>query len=141
MSGKGPIADLADLTSRLTAAMSSEVELLRTMRASEIATLQDDKATLAAAYASAFETLRKNPAAVNGAGPRKALKEMTAGLKATLEDNFRALKAAQMANERLIRALSAAVAEARLPAALYTSAGTTDAFSPHPLALAVDHRI
>ena len=141
MSGKGPIADLVDLTGRLTAAMSSEVELLRAMRTSEIAALQDDKATLAAAYASALETLRKNPAAVNGAGLGKALKEVTAGLKATLEDNLRAVKAAQMANERLIRALSAAFAEASLPAALYTSAGTTAALHAHPLALAVDDRI
>lgn len=145
MSANGQIGTLIDLTERLTEVMAREVEHLRAMRSSEIATLQEEKARLAAAYAGAFETVRENPAAVTDAEPRLrgVLKEATASLQATVEDNVRAITAAKALNERLIRALSAAVAETLMPVAAYTSTGGTapPASAAGRVSLAVDNRI
>lgn len=145
MNANSQIGTLIDLTERLTEVMAREVEHLRAMRSSEIATLQDEKARLAAAYIGAFETLRENPAAMTDAEPRLrgVLKKATAVLQATVEDNVRAITAAKALNERLIKALSAAVAETLMPVAAYTSTGGTapTASVAGPVSLAVDNRI
>ncbi len=143
--GDGQIGALMELTGLLTEVMAREVELLRTMRSSDIATLGEEKAKLAAAYAGMFETVRANPALVKDAEPglRETLKEATAALKAEIEDNVRAITAAKTLNERLIRALSAAFAEALSPIAAYTSKGETRAPTPAlgQMSLSVDNRI
>ena len=139
----GDFGEFIDLTNRLAAVMTREAELLRAMRSSEIAALQEGKAALAAAYAGALGVVRKNAAEVNAAGPgrRQALEEATAGLKRAVDDNLRAVNTARTVNERLIKALSAAVAETRLPVATYTAAGTSAAAPAGQLSLAVDNRI
>ncbi len=139
------IGELIGLTDRLAAVMVSEVELLRAMRAGEIGALQEEKARLAAAYASALETVRKTPALIEGCGAdrRAALEEATARMSARVDENLCAVKAAQIVNELLIRTLGAAVAEMQTPAGAYTASGAAAAAgaSSGQVPLALDHQI
>ncbi len=138
------IGSLIELSGQLATVMAREVELLGAMRASEVAELQEDKAALAAAYAGAFEEVRRNPALVREAHPqqRTALREATTVLKTATEANVRAVAAAKTVNERLLRALGEAVARARGPAEPYTAAGRTAAQKPAGgTALTYDDRI
>ena len=76
-------------------------------------------------------------------GLRGVLKKATAVLHSTVEDNVRAITAAKALNERLIKALSTAVAETLMPVAAYTSTGGTapTASVAGRVSLAVDNRI
>ncbi len=145
MSGHSQIDTLIELSDRLSSLLARESEHLRTMRLNNLAALQEEKANLAAAYSSAFQSVRANPSAVKRAegGMRKALKDATSVLKENVADNMSALSAAKMLNERLIRALSDAVATTLMPNAAYTATGGT---APTPSAtgrvpLAIDNQI
>ena len=145
MSGHSQIDTLIELSGRLSRLLARESEHLRGMRLNNLAALQEEKAKLTAAYSGAFETVRANPSAVKSAetGMRKALKDATSGLKDKVAVNMSALSAAKMVNERLIRALSDAVATTLMPIAAYTATGGT---APTPTAtgqvpLAIDNRI
>ena len=145
MTEPSPIAELIDLTERLTEVMTRELGLLDAMRPSEIGPLQSEKATLSAAYASAVGLMNQNAALVDEANPdtRDALTRATARLKETMADNLRAIDVAKTFNERLIRALGEAVAESRPSTNAYTAAGSpTPAVTPAtPTAIALDDRI
>lgn len=144
-SERNQIGLLIDLTGRLTAIMSQEIELLRAMRASDIGALQEEKVKLATAYASVFQAVRKTPSVVKNAAPqlREALKQATARLKATLDDNLLAVQAAKDVNERLIRAISDAVTQTRAAAPVYTATGSTApvAAAAGSVSLAIDHHV
>ena len=139
------IGSLIDLTGRLTSIVHQEIELLRTMRASEIGALQEEKVKLATTYASAFQTVRKMPSLVKDAEPRlrEVLRQSTARLKTALDDNILAVHAAKEVNERLIRAISDAVTESRSAAPVYTATGGTApaATAAGVVSLAIDHHI
>ncbi|MFQ5786040.1 MAG: hypothetical protein ACE5H8_14630 [Alphaproteobacteria bacterium] len=141
----GQIGELIDITGRLAAVMAEETALLRAMRTSEIEPLQEIKSTLAAAYAGALESLRRNPPLIRDAGPdlRETLKGATDDLIAKLGDNLSVVHAARTVNERLIRTLGDAVAEQRSPIHTYSSNGgkTQSDTDGGALSVTVDHRI
>ena len=145
MSGHSQIDTLIELSDRLSRLLAHESEHLRAMRLNNLAAVQEEKAKLAAAYSSAFELVRANPLAVKSAdtGMRKALKDATSGLKKKVADNMIALTAAKVLNERLIRALSEAVATTLMPLAAYTATGGTAPMSSATgrVPLAIDNRI
>ncbi len=145
MSGNSQFGILIDLSDRLSRLLARESEHLRAMRLNNLAALQDEKAKLTAAYSGAFESVRANPSAVKSAetGMRKALKDATSVLKEKVADNMSALSAAKMLNERLIRALSEAVATTLMPIAAYTATGGTAPTSSATgwVPLAIDNRI
>ncbi len=144
-SERNQIGLLIDLTGRLTAIMNQEIELLRAMRASDIGALQEEKVKLATSYASIFQAVRKTPSMVKNAAPqlREALKQATARLKATLDDNLLAVHAAKDVNERLIRAISDAVTQTKAAAPVYTATGSTApaAAAAGAVSLAIDHHV
>ncbi len=145
MSGNSQIETLIELSDRLARLLVRESEHLRAMRVNNLAALQEEKANLAAAYSGAFESVRANPSAVKSAAARmrKSLKDATSGLKGKVADNMIALSAAKVLNERLIRALSEAVATTLMPIAAYTATGGTAPTSSATgrVPLAIDNRI
>ncbi len=145
MNATNQIDTLIELSGRLARLLENESEHLRAMRLSDLADLQEEKANLAAEYAGAFASVRANPSAVREAeaGRRAALKDVTGGLRETIRTNVRAITAAKTINERLVRALSEAVASALMPLAAYTATGGAAPASPAagPVPLAVDNQI
>lgn len=145
MNATSQIDTLIELSGRLARLLESESEHLRAMRLSDLAELQEEKAKLAAAYAGAFESVRDNPSAVREAeaGLRAALKDATGGLRETIGANVRAITAAKTINERLVRALSEAVASTLMPLAAYTATGGTAPASSlaGQVPLAIDNQI
>ena len=145
MSEHSQIDTLIELSDRLSRLLARESEHLRAMRLNNLAALQEEKAKLAAAYSGAFETVRANPSAVKSAetGMRKALRDATSGLRDKVADNMSALSAAKVVNERLVRALSDAVATTLMPIAAYTATGETAPISAAAgrVPLAIDNRI
>jgi len=137
--------EVIQLSNRLAALMSEETALLREMRVSEIALLQDQKSALANAYASAIGAVKRAPGALSEAPVdlKSALREATRRLQESLDANMRAVIAAKTVNERLIRVVSDAIAEMRSPAGAYTASGVvpSSADAAEPVSLAVDHRI
>lgn len=140
---RNQIESLIDLTSRLTSIINQEIGLLRAMRTTEIGPLQEEKARLATAYADAFQAVRKRPAVVKDADPgsREALKQATAALRVALDENVLAVHAAKDVNERLIRAISDAVAQTKDTAPVYTATGASAAAAAGAVSLAIDQRI
>ena len=105
------LRDLVAVIGRLIAVMDQETALLRAMRSDQIGTLQPEKTRLAGLYVGMVKDIRKHPellAAVDKA-VRGELTEAMTRFEQTAADNERAINAARTANERVLKAIVAAV--------------------------------
>lgn len=119
------VTDLLAVTSQLIGCMERELEMLRSLKPSELKQLQMDKAALADAY-QAFTMALKEPgediAAVSQA-LREELTEATERFQGAVQDNLRALKAMRDVNERVMRAVVVALEEKRASVTGYNNRG------------------
>ena len=119
------VSDLLAVTSRLISCMEQEVALLRSVRPSDIASLQVDKTRLADAYEAHIAALR---AGTGNDGPLtpelvQALTGATERLQAAISENVRALRAAREVNDKVLKAIIAAVEQDRAAPAAYGRTG------------------
>lgn len=120
------VTELLAITSQLIGCMERELELLRSLKPSELKQLQLDKVALADAY-QAFTMALKEPgedlASVNQA-LRDELTEATERFQGAVQDNLRALKAMRDVNERVMRAVVQALEEKRAAVTGYNARGS-----------------
>jgi hypothetical protein len=111
------VADLLDVTTRLSDLMTRENEILRSQRPQDIKALQAEKTELANGYDHFMQELRKHPGLLGSAPAttRDALREATVRFQKVMTDNERAL---------------AAVSEKQVSAAAYSSAGVLNNAGP-----------
>jgi hypothetical protein len=126
------VADLLDVTIRLSDLMTRENEILRSQRPQDIKALQAEKTELANGYDHFMQELRKHPGLLGSApaATRDALREATVRFQKVMTDNERALRAARSVSERLLKAIVAAVSEKQVSAAAYSSAGVLNNAGP-----------
>ncbi|WP_368413478.1 hypothetical protein [Dongia sp.] len=120
------MTELLAITSQLIGCMERELELMRSLKPTELRQLQMDKVALADAY-QAFTMALKEPgedlSSVNSA-LRDELTEATERFQAAVQDNLRALKAMRDVNERVMRAVVQALDEKRAAVTGYNNRGT-----------------
>lgn len=119
------MTELLAITSQLIGCMERELELMRSLKPTELKQLQMDKVALADAY-QAFTMALKEPgedlSSVNAA-LRDELTEATERFQTSVQDNLRALKAMRDVNERVMRAVVQALDEKRAAVTGYNSRG------------------
>lgn len=120
------MTELLAITSQLISCMERELELMRSLKPTELKQLQMDKVALADAY-QAFTMALKEPgedlSSVNSA-LRDELTEATERFQTAVQDNLRALKAMRDVNERVMRAVVHALDEKRAAVTGYNNRGT-----------------
>lgn len=121
------IEHLLGVTRRLGTLLEKEVSLLQSLRVSDIGELKEEKARLARFLEEGFKGLRKDPSLLRGLAPeaRVAFKRATQELKVRAGENARALDVAREVNERLLKEIAAAIAQARNPSSAYAPHGTS----------------
>lgn len=119
------VSDLLAVTSRLIGCMEQEVALLRSMRPADIGTLQADKSRLADAYEAHIAALRAGNGEDDQLAPElvEALTGVTERLQAAIGENVRALRAAREVNDKVLKAVIAAVEQDRAAPTAYGRAG------------------
>ena len=123
--GEQRVGAVIKIASRLIEVMNSEISTLRDMRVKELDTLQEEKNSLVLAYENAVGALQSEPeifVAVNEA-MKQEFAEVVSSFNNVLADNERALHAAQVAHDRLFKAIIRAVEEKRAPVKTYTANG------------------
>jgi hypothetical protein len=119
------VSDLLAVTSRLIACMEQEVGLLKRMRAQDLGPVQADKAVLADAYEAHLAALR-DPAGADEAIDSALVQELatvTERLQGAISDNLRAVRAAREVNDKILKAIVAAVQADQTKASAYGRGG------------------
>jgi hypothetical protein len=135
------------VTSRLIGVMEREIDMLRTMRPSEMQNLQQDKIVLAAAYESSMAAMRDTVGDLDAVDPalRRELKETTLRFQEVLSANEQALRAARDATDRVLKAIVSELERSRGANAGYGASGATASLaggaSRASLAVSVDQRL
>lgn len=138
MTEQNPVVELTHQAARLAALMIREVEVLRSPTPSQVAAMQEEKATLADAFVALFQQVRAERRVLDAApaAERAALKAAFLELKEASEKNLRALRVAKTFNERLMKAVSDAVIDQRSRLSPYSAGGAAPASrDAQPLAL------
>ena len=141
------IADLLQITKRLTAVLEREVEILRAMKPAEARALQEEKYALTAAYETQIKAIDGDDGALDGVSSdlRAELAEATAEFRDALIRNERSLRAARYTSERVLRAIADEVERTRGETAAYGAGGTiaerSQRTGAQPVSLAIDQRL
>lgn len=120
------MTELLAITSQLIGCMERELELMRSLKPTELKQLQMDKVALADAY-QAFTMALKEPGEDIGTvnvALRDELTEATERFQTAVQDNLRALKAMRDVNERVMRAVVQALDEKRAAVTGYNNRGS-----------------
>jgi len=139
------LRDLVAVIGRLIVVMDKETALLRAMRSDQIGDLQAEKTRLAGLYVGMVKDVRKHPellAALDQA-VRGELTEATLRFEQAAADNERAINAARAANERVLKAIVAAVNTRRSVGTYGKTGAIADAPRPQRaqvLSIALDRR-
>ena len=143
--GTEKVEALIRVASRLIALLEREAELLRAMKAGEIAGLQKEKNQAVAAYEEQVRALAETPEEFRRIAPalREEFALIAERFDTAMTENRRALAAATEAQNRFLQAVVAAVQEKQSSFRGYSAKGTV--YSPSarqttasPVALALD---
>lgn len=139
----GPVLELIEVVKDLTAVMAQEVTLLRAMQIREFSGLQERKNFLVDAYERLSLGLRKDPAFGATLDPllRNELRELLEDMQSTLAHNETAIRAAREANERLAKAIVAAVGQKKAETGGYSAKGQTGKGPSEPVSVQIDQRL
>lgn len=120
------VRQLIDLTDRLTARLSEESRAFEARRPQDAAASMAATQDLANTYRRESAQLKANPAAVAAASPaeRAALIRATEAFEAVLSRHGRAVEAARIISEGLVRTIAAEVAGQRGSPSAYGASGT-----------------
>lgn len=137
------LRDLVSVIGRLIGVMDKETELLRAMRTDLIAPLQPEKTRLAGLYVGMVKDLRKQPELLNavGAAVRAELTDAMKRFESVAAENEKAIGAAREANERVLKAIVAAVHSKRSVGTYAAHGGIAEPPRPQratPLSIAID---
>lgn len=141
------IADLLQITKRLTAVLEREVAILRAMKPAEARALQEEKHALTNAYEAQIKAIDGDDGALDGVSSdlRAELAAATAEFRDALIHNERSLRAAKFTSERVLRAIADEVERTRGETAAYGAGGTITERSQRtgaqPVSLAIDQRL
>lgn len=123
--GEHRVGAVIKIAGRLIEVMNNEISTLRDMRVKDLDALQEEKNTLVVAYENAVVALQSDPEifiAVNEA-MKQEFAQVVSHFNKVLADNERALHAAQVAHDRLFKAIIHAVEEKRAPVKTYSANG------------------
>lgn len=123
------VRQLTDLTSRLTARLSEESRAFESRRPQDAAASMVATQELANVYRRESAQLKANPAAVAAApaADRTALVRATEAFEAVLSRHARAVEAARIVSEGLVRTIAAEVAGQRGAPSAYGATGKANA--------------
>jgi hypothetical protein len=123
------VRQLIDLTNRLTARLSEESKVFESHRPQDAATALAGTQDLANAYRRESAQLKANPASVAAApaADRVALIRATEAFEAVLSGHSRAVEAARIVSEGLVRTIAAEVAGQRGSPSAYGASGKANA--------------
>lgn len=146
MTESSNVTDLIKVTSRLINVLEREVSLLRAMKPTELQDIQQDKASLVAAYESLVKSLSQRPEEMAAVGPaiNDELKAVIAKFRKSLVTNENALRASKETSERVLRAIAGEIDKQRSENAGYSANGnktTPRSASQTPTPIAVDKRL
>jgi hypothetical protein len=133
------VSDLLAITSRLIACMEDEIALLKRMRAQDIGPVQLNKAALADAYEAHLAALRDSDGADESIDSAlvQELATTTERLQIAINDNLRAVRAAREVNDKVLKAVVAAVDQNRAAPAAYGRKGAPPVGRRAPAAMSV----
>ncbi len=146
MSESNRIADLVQITNRLSDLLERESEFLHTRKLAEMESVREDKFALSAAYETHVRALRSQPEMLASATPelRRQLKAAFDRFEAVLGQNERGLRAAKEASDRVLQAIAGEVDRKRRDNLAYSANGHASAShmpgSRPPVSVAVDER-
>ena len=123
------VRQLIDLTERLTASLGAEAKAFEAHRPQDAAASLAGTQDLANAYRRESAQVKANPA-VLGAAPaseRKALIKATQAFEAVLSRHSRAIEAARIISEGLVKTIAAEVASQRGTPSAYGASGRANA--------------
>ena len=123
------VRQLTDLTIRLTATLSEESKVFESHRPHDAAASLAGTQDLANAYRRESAQLKANPASVAAApaADRTALIRATEAFEAVLSRHSRAVEAARIVSEGLVRTIAAEVAGQRGNPSAYGASGKANA--------------
>jgi flagellar biosynthesis/type III secretory pathway chaperone len=141
------VSDLLAITSRLIACMEQEVALLKRMRAQDIGPVQASKVALADAYEAHLAALRDGTGAEEPIDSAlvQELTTTTERLQAAITENLRAVRAAREVNDKVLKAIVAAVQADQAKPSAYGRGGAAAAAaaarrSTVPVSVSLDGR-
>jgi len=120
------MTELLAITSQLISCMERELELMRSLKPTELKQLQMDKVALADAYRAFTFALQEPGEDLNSVNSalRDELTEATERFQMAVQDNLRALKAMRDVNERVMRAVVQALDDKRAAVTGYNNRGS-----------------
>lgn len=123
------IRQLIDLTERLTARLTAEAAAFEARRPQDAAATLAGTQDLANTYRRESAQLKANPAAIAAAplADRKALIKATEIFEAMLSKHARAIEAARVVSEGLVKTIAAEVAAQRGSPSAYGASGRANA--------------
>lgn len=123
------VRQLIDLTTRLTARLSEESKVFESHRPQDAAAALAGTQDLANAYRRESAQLKANPASVAAApvADRTALIRATEAFEAVLSRHARAVEAARIVSEGLVKVIAAEVAGQRGSPSAYGASGRANA--------------
>ena len=141
------IDGLIQITSRLITVLEREVELLRKPPSDGLKALQDEKATLTAAYESQARSLAGHPELLQALQPvlRAELERVTSRFQSAVSVNEAALRAARETTQRVLQAIADELDKNRRDQAGYsaTGYGSTASYGGgvQPISIALDEQL
>lgn len=123
------VRQLTDLTNRLTASLTEESQAFEARRPQDAAASLAGTQDLANAYRRESAQIKANPAAIAAApaADRTALIRATEAFEAVLSRHARAVEAARIVSEGLVRTIAAEVAGQRGSPSAYGASGKATA--------------
>ena len=117
--------ELIGVSESLIHVMTQEIELLKDGKVSEIASLQEQKASLAGIYENHLRTAAVEPGTFAGLEPgvRSNLEQVSVRFQQAAAENANAVRAAMEMNARLVKVIADSVTSAAPSAAGYTKTG------------------
>lgn len=148
MTDQSKVETLIRVASRLISVLEREVQFLKEMKSSEVATLQSEKMQLVVAYEEHVRALAATPDTLKNVAPaiQDEFADIAERFDAAMTENRRALSAAHDAQERFLKAVVKAAEEKRASFHAYSPAGKLSADDGRnagagPLSLTLDSQI
>ncbi len=146
MNESNRIADLVQITNRLSDLLERESEYLRARKLAEMESVRDSKFALSAAYETHVRALRSQPEMLTAVTPelRAQLKAAFDRFEKILGENERGLRAAKETSDRVLQAIAEEVDRQHRDNLAYSAngyaSGSSMPGSRSPVSVAVDKR-
>jgi hypothetical protein len=136
------VDELISLTDRLTGLVAEQSRCFEARRPQDAARFLDEIGRLANTYRHESARIRGNPGLISGLGSaqRVRLRQATEAFDAVLARQARAVSAAKIVTEGLVKAIAEEVASQRHRGSTYGASGTTQAPAAAATAITLNQR-